>query len=107
MIDEAVQEQESQISRIPIGYWLLLALFVAGLYIFVLMRIDASRAEALHFRYTSEIEANLATHEASYTKPSPFGKPVRPVRASRRAPAGRQFTTISQALPPAALRQAD
>ena len=80
------REQEHPLEQIPIAYWLLLAVFLAGLYIVVLMNIDASRAKVLHFRFTSDAQMmNLASRDGLFKKPSPFGKPVRRSAAYRTA----------------------
>jgi hypothetical protein len=96
MVGEQRQEQESPLQQIPILYWLLLAAFIAGLYIFVLMRVDASRSRSLQFRFTSETQMmNLASKDAKFKKPSPFGKPVRGYRAAVQAPARKLTQKIS------------
>ena len=103
---ETIQEQ-SRLNQIPIGYWLMLAAFVAGLYIFVLMRLDGARAKALNFRYTSEQVLDLASHDSSVAKPSPFGKPVRAARVARQTSTNKGLTTLAQALPSSGVRQMD
>ena len=93
---ERQEQQENPLQQIPILYWLLLAAFIAGLYITVLMRVDASRSRALQFRFTSETQMmNLASKDAKFKKPSPFGKPVRGYRAAAEAPARKPIQKIS------------
>jgi hypothetical protein len=78
------RDEHHPLQQIPVAYWLLFAVFVAGLYIFVLMHIDASRARVLEFRFTSETQMmNVASGDGQFKKASPFGKPIRPKKPAR------------------------
>jgi hypothetical protein len=85
------QEKESSFPQIPILYWLLFAVFIAGLYIFVLINLDASRSRVQEFRFTSDSHVmNLASTENSFKKPSPFGKPAPGQRAVAKQGSGKK-----------------